>query len=107
MQPSHPDLVAATVETDRHPSIRKMVAYTLGAGLLAAGVSLCDAAPVPALLLGLLGLLAVGLGQVKGPDKKSLRDSMRAAAMVSARMDSIVDNGPPSSAHPSSRRDGK
>jgi hypothetical protein len=63
---------------------------------LVLALSLCEAAPPLALLLGLLGLLAVAFGQVKGPAKRSFRSSLRAAAMVSARMDSIPDSLPPS-----------
>jgi hypothetical protein len=105
MQPSQPDLAVAPVEESRAPSARKVIASAVGAGLLALGLSLCDVAPITALVLGLVGLLAVGLGQVKGPTDKSIGRSLRAAVLVSARMDSIVDNAPPSSkqAPPGSR----
>jgi xanthosine utilization system XapX-like protein len=95
MQPSHPDIAVSIDEKNRSP--KKVLAIALGAGLLVLSLALCEVAPVAALLLGLLGLLAVAFGQVKGPVERSFRSSLRAAAMVSARMDSIPDAIPPSS----------
>lgn len=104
MQPSHPDIVVVRVDEDRPLAPRRVLAYAGAAGLFALSLSLCEAMPPLALVLALLGLLAVALGQVKGPAKKSLRSSLRAAAMVSARMDSIPDSLPPSTRGRQSKR---
>jgi hypothetical protein len=100
MQPSQPDLAAAPQEKSRASTGRKLLFSAIGAALLVLGLTQLDALPVLSLLLGILGLLAIGFGQVKTQPKAPLRQSLRAAAMVTARMDSIADNPPPSSVNP-------
>ena len=62
MQPSHPDLAVAQDAPDRSSTARKVLLSVLGAAFLVLGLSLLDAVPVIALLLGILGLLVIGLG---------------------------------------------
>lgn len=104
MQSSQPDLTAASDGSGRASIAKKLAFSLLGAGLLVLGSTQLDEAPYLSLLLGVLGLLTIGWGQVKRRPKASFRHSLRAAAMVSARMDSIVDNPPPSSVNPSSTK---
>jgi hypothetical protein len=56
--PSHHDLSLADDASGLSP--KSVARYALGSGLLALALSLCDLAPVPALLLGVLGLVVFG-----------------------------------------------
>lgn len=103
MQPSHPNLAASSDEKGRPSTVRRVLFSVVGAALIVLGLTQLDAAPLLSLLLELLGVLAIALGQVKR-QPKTFRQSLRAAAMVSARMDSIADNPPPSSVDPRSKR---